>query len=185
MKKLFRLLLCLFCFSAVQVHAENPTKSDYSPFRYQSGQKSKDMKYLAEADLNTIMSERDLAHLTDELGTIETTVLLTEINKQAVAEIEGYLKGRYELPTANAPGDEQILKNLTLDMMKYRLYKRRNGEDIPDAILKTYSQNIDLLRNIAKGVVKLNLPKPNATNSSNSPGTILSRERETNERYTL
>lgn len=184
MKKLFGLLLCLFCFSAVQTYAASakvePTKSEYLPI-----QKSKDMKYLSEADLKTVMSERDLAHLTDELGAAETTALLTDINKQAVAEIEGYLKGRYELPAANATVAEQILSNITLDLMKYRLYKRRNGEDIPDAILKTYSQNIDLLKNIAKGIVKLNLPKPTATNSSNSPGTILSKERETETRYTL
>lgn len=152
MKNLLFILLAAFCFSALTIEAKPTEKQSFTI------QKESPMAlvYITETQFISLMSERDLSDLLDNLEGALRTNLLEEVNKEAVSEINPYLKDRYVLP-ASASDDK--LTTLTKDLMKYRLYKRRDELNLPDNVIKGYQMIVKDLERIANGTINLSIDK--------------------------
>ena len=83
-----------------------------------------------------------------------------EVNRVVVEEaiifsstlIDGYLRGRYNLPlNTHFP----LLRILAIDISIYRLYARRMRNEMPEVIETAYKNAISTLRDIQKGVISL------------------------------
>ena len=83
-----------------------------------------------------------------------------EVNRVVVEEaiifsstlIDGYLRGRYNLPlNTHFP----LLRILAIDLSIYRLYARRMRNEMPEVIETAYKNAISTLRDIQKGVISL------------------------------
>ena len=153
MKKLFFILLSAFCFSALTIEAK-PTEKQ-SVFTELNDQ-AMPFVYVEETEFIALMSERDLNDLTDNLEGTERTELLELVNKEAVGEINSYLQDRYTLPVT---GTDDKLTTLTKDLMKYRLYKRRDELNLPDNVLRGYQMIVKDLERIANGTINLSIDK--------------------------
>jgi Mu-like prophage protein gp36 len=118
------------------------------------------MSYCTAADLTERMSNDELIQLTDDSGSgsVNPDVILSAI---AAAQdiVDGYLRGRYSVPLATTP---VVVKNLALDLTAYRLYKRRNQLSVNDAIESLYKNAVSALKDIAAGIIKLELPDTGA-----------------------
>lgn len=111
------------------------------------------MKYITQEQLDGIFSERSLKALAGSGGAIDPE-LLSKVNAEAVAEMNGYLRGIYNLPLAE-PTDPQ-LSPICGDIMKYRLVARRGGETpIPPHTLEQYKMAVRKLELIQKRSIVL------------------------------
>ncbi|MDR0510918.1 MAG: DUF1320 domain-containing protein [Rikenellaceae bacterium] len=104
------------------------------------------MRYVASEEFCAYIGQRALMQLTDSSAGTLNTELIEEVNEDAASEVDGYLRGVYDLPLAE-PVDRNV-KTLTADIMKFRLYKRRDEKNLPEEILKLYKMTIDKLRDI-------------------------------------
>ena len=120
------------------------------------------MKYITQDGLDSILSDQSLKALAGKLGGIDTD-LLELANADAVGEIDGYLRGIYELPLAD-PVD-QLLTTICGDIMKFRLYKRRDERSMPENIITMYKLAISKLEKIQARKITL------AVSSTGSPST--------------
>lgn len=77
----------------------------------------------------------------------------------STAEINGYISSRYQITSTN-----ELLKDWCLALSEERAYKRAGGSVIPEKIAKRAEQVRKLLREVASGVFKLDLPE-NTTGS--------------------
>ncbi|MGE4545836.1 MAG: gp436 family protein [Pedobacter sp.] len=93
-----------------------------------------------------------LIQLTDDanLGAVDLANVNAAIDR-ADSEIDAWCGGRYRVPFAQALS---IIAELSADMAAYHLYSRRQ-EIIPEARAMRYKDNVALLKEIAKGTVKL------------------------------
>jgi phage gp36-like protein len=114
------------------------------------------MLYISEEELFAVLSERDLSDLSDNLETLEKTALLEDINGDAVGLVHGYLRGRYELPMV-AP--DAFIKGIVKNVMKFKLYERRDALNVPENIRKWYEVNVlGVLAQIQTGKIVLDAP---------------------------
>lgn len=119
------------------------------------------------------MSDRSLVALTSSTGSVSgsiSTELLEKVNADAVAEIDGYLRGIYQLPLTE-PVDQQ-LSTICGDIMKFRLYKRRDEKAMPENILTMYKLATSKLEKIQKRIITLDVPSSPSTSSGSESGTI-------------
>lgn len=110
-------------------------------------------------------------------NTIETIVVEEAIIYSSTL-IDGYLRGRYNLPldtpaclpALNGVTDESsslpssslcrqaafpLLKIIAVDLCVYRLYSRRTTNEIPQTIFDNYKNAIKTLEGIRRGIIKL------------------------------
>ena len=128
------------------------------------------MKYITQDGLDSILSDQSLKALAGKLGGIDTD-LLELANADAVGEIDGYLRGIYELPLAD-PID-QLLTTICGDIMKFRLYKRRDERSMPENIITMYKLAISKLEKIQARKITLAVPSTSSGDSnSTETGTI-------------
>lgn len=180
MKKLFTILSFCLCFSVLTIEAKTTEKQEISSILNSDHMQ---LTYITEAQLLSMMSERDLSDLTDNLEGVEKTALLEEVNKDATSEINSYLLGRYDLP-ANA--SDPYITTLTKNLMKYYLYNRRDAGNIPEPIQKMYFSLVKDLEKIASGTKNIGFPKAGSTANTNSGNqNIQTANRPKTERYTL
>lgn len=104
------------------------------------------MRYLTEEEFSAHIGKRALLQLTDATDGQPDSQLLEEVNEDAASEVDGYLRGVYALPLMD-PVD-RIVKIATADIMKFRLYKRRDEKNMPEEVLKLYRLTLDKLRDI-------------------------------------
>lgn len=92
-----------------------------------------------------------LVQLTDEAGAgvIDVEVTTTALT-DASSKIDSYLKATYALPVSPAP---DVLIGICCDIAVYALYRAA----APDAIKARYDAAIAWLKDVAKGVVKLDV----------------------------
>ena len=132
------------------------------------------MKYITTEGLDSILSDRSLLALTSSTGSGSGSIsaeLLEKVNADAVAEIDGYLRGIYPLPLTE-PVDQQ-LSTICGDIMKFRLYKRRDEKAMPENILTMYKLATSKLEKIQKRVITLDVPTSTpSTGSGSEAGTI-------------
>lgn len=109
------------------------------------------MPYATVQDLRDRVPETELAQLTDEQGQDVQEATVLQAIRDASAEIDGYLAGRYELPLVSAP---EILVGLACDMAFYKLMRLRRAGDVEDA-RNRYDDAVAYLVRVAKGQVQL------------------------------
>lgn len=124
------------------------------------------MKYITVEGLDSILSDASIKALAGKAGVVDQD-LLDNANADAVGEIDGYLRGIYELPLVD-PVD-QLLSTICGDIMKFRLYKRRDERNMPENILTMYKLATTKLEKIQKRVITLAVP---TTGAVTEPGTI-------------
>ncbi|MBT0666336.1 DUF1320 family protein [Geobacter pelophilus] len=97
--------------------------------------------------------EQTLIMLTDDqaLEQIDTAVV-DGIIADADEVIDGYLRGRYELPLATVPG---MIKTLSVDISAYNLYGRRSEFETPKTVNDKHAVALKILGSIQKGEIKL------------------------------
>lgn len=183
MKKSLFLLLSILCFSALTIEAKPVEKHPIVSF--QKGE-AMALTYITETQFIAMMSEQDFSDLLDNLEGTDRSNLIEEVNKEAVSIINPYLKDRYTLPVN---GSDEYLTTICKDLMVYRLYKRRNGSDVPDNILKEYRNLRSDLKDIANNTVSLSIEREgdggSGTGTNVSSQNIQVAHREKIERYRL
>ena len=97
-----------------------------------------------------------------------------EVNRVVVEEaiifsstlIDGYLRGRYNLPlNTHFP----LLRILAIDLAIYRLYSRRMRNDMPEVIQTNYNNAISTLKDIQKGIISLESESDTLETASYNP----------------
>ncbi len=122
------------------------------------------MSYATEQQLVDRYSERMLVQLTDRAlpatGEIDPDVIARAL-ADTDATIDGYLKGRYRLPLASVP---PLVTDLALAIAIYKLHRKAPDEKIR----KDYDDALRTLRDIANGVVRLDVAgvEPEASGAS-------------------
>jgi phage gp36-like protein len=129
------------------------------------------MKYITQDGLDSILSDASLKALTAKNGQVDTE-LLEKTNLDAVGEIDGHLRGIYELPLAD-PVD-QLLSTICGDLMKFRLYKRRDEKAMPENVITMYKLAVSKLEKIHKREITLDVPSTTTGSGSDTSesGTI-------------
>lgn len=106
-------------------------------------------------DINDIIQavpETDLIELTDDdsSGSYDSTLLNSVIQEQS-DYIDGYLRGRYEVPITDNP----ILKQLCIILTAYKLTYRRMKYRMPESMVKSKENAEKKLLMIQKGEITL------------------------------
>ena len=118
------------------------------------------MSYCSISDIQAVIANDDLVQLTNDSGS--DTVDTNKIN-DAVSYVEnvidGYLRGRYDLPLASIPDE---LKYLAVDFVIYKLYSRRMYTEIPESVRRKYEEVIKTLEKIQKGSFNLGIESSEA-----------------------
>ena len=127
------------------------------------------MKYISTEGLDSILSDASLKALAGKAGVTDED-LLEKANADAVAEIDGYLRGIYPLPLID-PVDQQ-LSTICGDIMKFRLYKRRDEKAMPENVLTMYKLAVSKLEKIQKRIITLDVPSTDSGTDSTETGTI-------------
>lgn len=109
--------------------------------------------YCSPSDIEKYVSTPTFIQLTNDEGTEEADISVAE---EAIVYsstlIDGYLRGRYNLPLdTHFP----LLKILCIDISVHRLYSRRVRDDMPEVIENAYNKAIQTLRDIQKGIITL------------------------------
>jgi phage gp36-like protein len=118
------------------------------------------MGYCATADITSTIANSDLIQLTNDSGDayVDTTKI-TDAISYVDNMIDGYIRGRYDLPLASTPDE---LKYLALDLVVYRLYSRRMYTDLPETVKENYSNAIKTLKDIQAGKFNLGVESTEA-----------------------
>lgn len=107
------------------------------------------MTYATQADLETRFGSEELAQCTDRInGSVIDPAVVALALADAVAEIDGYLASRYQLPLASIP---EALTQLTCDIARYRIL----GDTANEPVRKRYEDAVSRLKSIARGDFRL------------------------------
>lgn len=126
------------------------------------------MKYITQDGLDSILSDASMKALAGKNGLIDAD-LLEKANIDAVGEIDGYLRGIYELPLTD-PVDP-LISTITGDILKFRLYKRQDERSMPDSIITMYKLAVSKLEKIQARKILLDVPSPSTGSGADSTET--------------
>lgn len=109
--------------------------------------------YATPDNMLSRFGEQDLTLLTERedsvLGEINLA-LLEQALRDASAEIDGYIAGRYVLPLTTVPA---VLERNCCDIARYFLY----GDKAPEQVEKRYTAVVKFLTAVSKGDISLGL----------------------------
>jgi phage gp36-like protein len=131
------------------------------------------MRYCSPDDIGKAMPERTLIQLSNDDAAAQTpdVCVIADAVRQAEELIDGYLRGRYNLPLDPVP---TVLRDAAVNLARHWLYQRRPEGALPDAVKDSRKDTLKLLESIRDGVVTLGLPTGQA---SAEPGEIRVRSR--------
>ena len=112
------------------------------------------MFYCTAEDIEIQIGKEPLIQLTNdncEQDTIDTVVCEEAILYSSTL-IDGYLRGRYNLPLNT---QFPLLRVVGMDLSIYRLYSRRIMTEIPEVVCDAYKNAIKTLENLQKGIITL------------------------------
>lgn len=131
------------------------------------------MAYCTLDQLTDRYGEATLVSLTDRAeiptGTVDTDVIDRAV-ADAAAQIDGYLAGRYALPLADTP---PLVTDLALIITFWKLHLY----DPPQKVKDDYAGAIQMLRDISKGVVTLDVAGVEPEGSGSGGVKITDRDR--------
>lgn len=121
------------------------------------------MRYVTAEEFIGHINKQALALLTDSKTGEPDMELLEHVNDDAASEVDDYLRGIYALPLPEpAP---RTIKSITADIMKFRLYERRDAKNLSDMILKLYQLAVGKLKDIQSRRLTLDAPGVNGSGS--------------------
>lgn len=140
------------------------------------------MTYCTIADITAEVPDADLIQITNDSGgsTVDDTVITNAIS-YVDNIIDGYLRGRYNLPLTTVPDE---LKFIAIDYVKYRLYSRRMYTEIPPVVEQRYKEVIQLLKDIQNGKFSLGVEDTNSISNSKLTTNKSLTSSSTNKYYT-
>lgn len=111
-------------------------------------------RYLTPEELLSFLPERSVIQLTndDPRGTEPDMGKAEEALLAAGELVDGYLRGRYELPLAEVP---TLLRDLARTIARFKLYERRPESDMPETVMETYKAAVKTLEQIRNGRITL------------------------------
>ena len=110
--------------------------------------------YCTAEDLEIQLGKEPLIQLTNdncEQNFIDAVVCEEAILYSSTL-IDGYLRGRYNLPLNT---QFPLLRVVAMDLSTYRLYSRRIMTEIPEVVCDAYKNAIKTLENLQKGIITL------------------------------
>lgn len=131
------------------------------------------MHYCTRADIGKAIPELTLIQLSNDDPTAELPEesVIEDGVRQAEELVDGYLRGRYDLPLDPVPS---VLRDAVVYLTRHWLYQRRPEGAIPEAVKDSRKDTLKLLESIRDGVVTLGMPTGEATPE---PGKIRARAR--------
>ena len=120
--------------------------------------------YCTQEDIEKQVTTPTLIQLTSDNSqdAVDETVTFEAILYSSTL-IDGYLRGRYELPlNTRLP----LLRIIAIDLSIYRLYSRRLQAEMPESILGQYKESIKTLEKIQKGTIALEIQTDNPSQSN-------------------
>jgi len=123
------------------------------------------VSYCTLEDIETQTSTAVLIQLTNDTG-IQTSIDSSVVDEALLYSstlIDGYLRGRYELPL-NTPFP--LLRIIAMDLSIYRLYSRRIQIETPEPVVDAYKNAIKTLEQLQKGVISLQSETSNEIQAS-------------------
>lgn len=131
------------------------------------------MRYCTRADLGNAIPLITLTQLSNDDPAArqpDENVIANSV-RQAEELVDGYLRGRYQLPLDPVP---TVLRDAVLYLARHWLYQRRPEGALPDAVISARKDTLKLLESIRDGVITLGLPSGHAMPE---PGEIRVRAR--------
>ncbi|WP_338807137.1 DUF1320 domain-containing protein [Pseudomonas chlororaphis] len=131
------------------------------------------MRYCTRADIGKAIPELTLLQLSndDPAAMSPNESVIEDGVRQAEELVDGYLRGRYNLPLDPVP---TVLRDAVVYLARHWLYQRRPEGALPDAVKDSRKDTIRLLESIRDGVVTLGMPGGQA---APEPGEIRVRAR--------
>lgn len=131
------------------------------------------MRYCTRADIGNAIPEMTLIQLSndDPAASSPSERVIEDGARQAEELVDGYLRGRYNLPLDPVP---TVLRDAVVYLARHWLYQRRPEGALPDAVKDSRKDTIKLLESIRDGVVTLGMPTGHA---APEPGEIRVRSR--------
>ncbi|KXZ66819.1 DUF1320 domain-containing protein [Acinetobacter venetianus] len=115
------------------------------------------MSYCTVDDVKQLIPESTLRDLTqDDPEDLDfSIVVVNSAIKYATDKINAAIRGRYPLPLKQKV---DFLKELALDLVRYRLYSRRpDGGDLPSAVVDGKKSAENDLKSISRGELSLGI----------------------------
>jgi hypothetical protein len=87
--------------------------------------------------------------------------ILEELELIAIAEISGYIGGRYDVKFLFSKKDNErnpLIKRMVIDFMLCMLFERVSSNEIPDYLVARCDSNRKMLEGIGKGQMYIELP---------------------------
>ncbi|QIH08924.1 MULTISPECIES: DUF1320 domain-containing protein [unclassified Pseudomonas] len=131
------------------------------------------MRYCSRDDIGRAIPELTLVQLSNDDPAAEqpNENVIEDAVRQAEELVDGYLRGRYDLPLNPVP---TVLRDAVVYLARHWLYQRRPEGALPDAVKDSRKDTIKLLESIRDGVVTLGMPSGQATPE---PGEVRVRAR--------
>ena len=131
--------------------------------------------YCTQQDIEKQVTTPTLIQLTSDNAqdVVDETITFEAILYSSTL-IDGYLRGRYELPlNTRLP----LLRIIAIDLSIYRLYSRRLQADMPESILEQYKESIKTLEKIQKGTISLEIETGDESNVAETKEYITNKTR--------
>lgn len=110
------------------------------------------MHYCSLDDLQLAIPARTLAQLSNDTppATDPNMAVVERAVEHAEEVIDGYLRGRYELPLKEVP---TVVRELAVSIARHWLYARRpeGKDDLPPAVVRGYKAAMEMLAAMQKG----------------------------------
>ncbi|WP_339079040.1 DUF1320 domain-containing protein [Pseudomonas sp. TMP9] len=131
------------------------------------------MHYCTRTDIGKAIPELTLIQLSNDDPTAELPdeSVIEDGVRQAEELVDGYLRGRYDLPLDPVPS---VLRDAVVYLARHWLYQRRPEGALPEAVKDSRKDTLKLLESIRDGVVTLGMPTGEA---APEPGKIRARAR--------
>jgi len=114
------------------------------------------MRYLTRAAIEAAIPVVTLTRLTNDdpaASSPDETVLTASIEN--VEElVDGFLRGRYELPFVEVPS---MVRGLAVNVLRHELYLRRPDGVVPETVTVAYASAVKVLEQIRDGRVTLGI----------------------------
>lgn len=129
------------------------------------------MAYSTLNDLLASLPEETVIELSDdseEPASVDEDIV-NELIEKADNRINGYLRGRYDIPLDPVPDE---IKDMSVDLTAYFLYSRRaTGKGVPKEIEDKYRDAIKLLTDIQAGRFTLDATRLGASSGDTITGS--------------
>lgn len=108
--------------------------------------------YITLELLQARMTEQKMLDLCGENNPAQAEALLSQVIARAQSLVDSYLMLRCKLPLKQVSA---LIREWTLCIAEYELYKRGPGPAVPEKIRRSYEDTLDRLRELAKGELSL------------------------------